>query len=98
LPTSAERRVFVAALNEEVPFSRRLTPTGAITRPEPLPRLPQVTWFNHGRPQANEIQKEIERRVRQGPPPDPRLVPTWRESYEDVIWSLLNHHEFVWVP
>ena len=98
LPTSAERRVFVAALNEEVPFSRRLAPTGAITRPEPLPRLPQVTWFNHGRPQANEIQKEIERRVRQGPPPDPRLVPTWRESYEDVIWSLLNHHEFVWVP
>ena len=42
------------------------------TSNEPTP-LPQVTWFNHLRPKANKIQLEIERRVRRGPPPDPRL-------------------------
>ena len=37
-------------------------------------------------------------RVRRGPAPDPRLVPEWREVYEDVVWSLINSPEFVWVP
>ena len=22
----------------------------------------------------------------------------WREAYEDVVWSLINHREFVWMP
>ena len=66
--------------------------------PEPPAPLPLVTWFNHLRPQATTIQKEIERRVRLGPPPDPRLREAWREVYEDIVWSLINHREFVWLP
>ena len=69
-----------------------------IARVEQLPPLPQVTWFNHGRAKANEIQLEIERRVLAGPPPDPRLSPAWRAVYEDALWSLINHREFVWMP
>jgi hypothetical protein len=60
--------------------------------------LPVVDWFNHLRPQASVIQQELERRARAGPPPDPRLCSPWRERYEDVVWSLVNHREFVWLP
>ncbi|MCA9205280.1 MAG: hypothetical protein KDA59_19640 [Planctomycetales bacterium] len=79
-------------------FDARLVPADQVADVEVLPRLPQVTWFNHGRPQANEIQLEIERRVLAGPPPDPRLSPVWRSALEDALWSLVNHREFVWMP
>ncbi|WP_417389147.1 DUF1553 domain-containing protein [Gimesia sp.] len=95
-PKPAERRRFVKAL--AAGFDQRLVPESEIVHPEPLPELPQVTWFNHGRHTANEIQIENARRVRQGPPPDPRLADEWREVFEDVVWGLFNHHEFVWMP
>ena len=57
-----------------------------------------VTWLNHVSPEANSIQIEVEKRVRQGPPPDPHLRSAWREVYEDLVWSLINDREFVWIP
>ena len=66
----------------------------ALPKEEPLPL---VTWFNHLQSDANTIQQQIEQRVRRGPPADPRLEPDWRERYEDLVWSLVNHREFVWV-
>ena len=96
LPNPDERKAFGSALSEG--FDARLVPADKIPRIEKLPPLPQVTWFNHGRPKANEIQLEIERRVLAGPPPDPRLSPAWRAVYEDALWSLINHREFVWMP
>ncbi len=95
-PKPDERKAFTAALAEG--FDARLVPANKIARVESLPPLPQVTWFNHGRSKANEIQLEIERRVHAGPPPDPRLEPAWRVVYEDAAWSLINHREFVWMP
>ncbi len=95
-PKPDERDEFVSAL--ENGFTDRVIPADQVTPIERLPPLPQVTWFNHLRPQANEIQLEMERRTRAGPPADPRLQPAWREIYEDVVWSLINHREFVWVP
>lgn len=95
-PKPAERSEFVDALT--IGFEERLVPESDVIYPEPLPKLPQVTWFNHGRHKANEIQIENARRVRQGPPPDPRLAEGWREIYEDMVWGLFNHHEFVWIP
>jgi mono/diheme cytochrome c family protein len=79
-------------------FDQRLVPAGEVEPTRPLPPLRLVTWFNHLRPDANRIQQEVERRVRLGPPPDPRLRAEWREAYEDAVWSLINHREFVWVP
>ena len=58
----------------------------------------QVTWLNHVSPEANSIQVEVEKRVQQGPPPDPRLRDAWRQVYEDLVWSLINDREFVWIP
>jgi len=95
-PKPAEREAFASALSEG--FDARLVPADKIADIEQLPPLPQVTWFNHARPKANEIQLEIERRVLAGPPPDPRLSPAWRSALEDVLWSLINHREFVWIP
>jgi mono/diheme cytochrome c family protein len=95
-PKDEERQIFTAALAEN--FDSRLVPADQRPTVAEPPPLPLVTWFNHLRPQANEIQLEHERRVQAGPPPDPRLQPAWREVYEDVVWSLINHREFVWMP
>ena len=95
-PKPDERKAFANALSDG--FDTRVVSAEKIAHVQELSQLPQVTWFNHGRPQANEIQLEIERRVIAGPPPDPRLSPAWRSALEDTLWSLVNHREFVWMP
>ncbi|MCA9178062.1 MAG: DUF1553 domain-containing protein, partial [Planctomycetales bacterium] len=95
-PTPDEFAAFSTAL--KVGFRDRLVAADQVQPPASPPALPLVTWFNHLRPRANEIQQELERRVQLGPPPDPRLETAWREIYEDVVWSLVNHREFVWMP
>ncbi|MCA9206540.1 MAG: hypothetical protein KDA59_25980, partial [Planctomycetales bacterium] len=69
-----------------------------VTMPEPIEPLPRVTWSNHLRSEANSIALEMEERARRGPPADPRLRVQWREVYEDVVWSVINLREFVWMP
>ena len=49
-------------------------------------------------PEANEIQLELQGYILAGPPADTRFETQWRELYEDVVWSLVNHREFVWMP
>ncbi|MBC8352795.1 MAG: DUF1553 domain-containing protein [Planctomycetes bacterium] len=95
-PNSDELSTFSNALAER--FDARLIPADQIILPPSLAALPRVTWFNHLQSEANTIQQEVERRVRQGPAPDPRLRAEWREVYEDAVWSLINHSEFVWMP
>ena len=95
-PTAAERQPFLEPLTEG--FAQRLVPAAEIQPPAPPERLPQVTWSNHLRSEANLIQQEWERRVRVGPPADPRLRSEWREIYEDLVWSVVNTPEFVWMP
>lgn len=96
LPQPAESRPFVDALTPG--FADRLLPESEQQPVIVEPPLPQVTFFNHLQPEANTIAQEHERRVRRGPPPDPRLRTDWRELYEDVVWSLVNTGEFVWIP
>ena len=95
-PAAAERRQ--SAENLRAGFRERLAPAAAVRAPQALPPLPRVTWYNHLRSEANTIAQENERRARLGPPPDARLKPEWRETYEDFVWSVLNTREFVWVP
>ncbi|MCR9295159.1 MAG: PSD1 and planctomycete cytochrome C domain-containing protein [bacterium] len=95
-PDSAELEKFTAALADG--FESRIVAPDQLQYAEPLPRLPLVTWFNHLQPETTTIQQEQERRVQAGPPPDPRLETGWRSVYEDFLWSLINHHEFVWIP
>lgn len=95
-PSELERADLLPALADG--FESRVVAEDQVQRPPALPRLPQSTWSNHLMPRANEVQEEWQRRVLLGPPVDPRLQPQWREVYEDVVWSLVNHREFAWIP
>lgn len=95
-PETDEQQEFVAALAPG--FDSRIVPADQVNLPPKDPPLPQSTWTNHLRPEANEIQLKIQERVLRGPAPDPRLKAEWREVYEDLVWSLINHREFVWMP
>jgi mono/diheme cytochrome c family protein len=95
-PSAEERRRFAAVLAPG--FAERRLPPDRVLPPSPSPRLSKVSWSNHLRAEANEIKLEMERRARAGEPPDPRLAPAWRERLEDVIWSVINSPEFVWLP
>ncbi len=95
-PKPSERETFVKALSNG--FQMRVLSDAEVVMPTPPTPLPLVTWFNHLQPEANVIQQENERRVKAGPPPDPRLATEWRAAYEDFVWSLINHREFVWIP
>lgn len=95
-PAAAEKKQFTDALREG--FSKRVIPVTERGQIEVLEPLPLITWFNHQRHQATKVQNKLERRVLAGPPADPRLRPQWRERFEDMVWSLINHREFVWVP
>jgi mono/diheme cytochrome c family protein len=95
-PLSTERDSFLPDLRSG--FENRFTPKDQIVEPTAPKPLRLVTWLNHVIPDANTIQQEIENRVQKGPAPDPRLRSEWREVYEDIVWSLITHRDFVWVP
>ncbi|WP_404307775.1 DUF1553 domain-containing protein [Neorhodopirellula lusitana] len=95
-PTKAETQSLVPALTNG--FESRVLPADQVRVPVADSPLPLSTWTNHLLPEANDIQEEWQERVRRGPAADPRLQPHWREVYEDVVWSLVNDREFVWVP
>ncbi len=95
-PDDQEGESFAIALADG--FETRLLPQDQVKQVEALPELPLVTWFNHLQPETTKIQQEIQRRVALGPAPDPILEPKWRSIYEDFVWSLFNHREFVWIP
>ncbi len=95
-PSEIERVAFAEALS--VGFDNRLVPAEQMVPVKVDPPLPVVTWTNHLVSEANEIQLEVARRVRRGPVADPRLRDRWRMVYEDAVWSLINHNEFVWIP
>ncbi len=95
-PTTAEKNVFLKEIDSG--FADRLLPSEQIVWPEPQMPLGHVSWSNHLKPEANVIQVQNQERARAGDPPDPRLRPTWREAYEDVVWAVVNSPEFVFVP
>lgn len=92
--TDAERRLFGEFLSEG--FGDRIVDA------EPLPfrdyTTTGVSWSNHLHPDATRLQKELQDEVAAGDPPTPRLNDDWRQRYEDVLWSLLNSPEFVFIP
>jgi hypothetical protein len=95
-PTAAERTPLVRALTRG--YTTRVVPAAERRPPTALPRLPTLSWSNHLMADANATAIEVEKRARSGPPADPRLRPEWREVFEDVVWSLVNTREFVWLP
>ena len=95
-PNSQEKSDFIPALASQ--FDERQLPADQVQRPPVASPLPVATWTNHLVPEANDIQNEWQGRIIRGPAPDPRLRPEWREVYEDIVWSLVNDRQFVWIP
>ena len=95
-PTKEERMPVARALSAG--FAARVVPAGEVRASAPLPALPVVSWGNHLQPEANSIKIEMEQRAHAGPPADPRLRTTWRELFEDFVWSVVNTREYVWLP
>ncbi|AMV31172.1 Planctomycete cytochrome C [Pirellula sp. SH-Sr6A] len=95
LPTPEERTALAGELAQG--FDGRVISLDS-PRPEAPKPLPLVTWFNHLVPETSSIQLEHERRVVEGPSVDPRLSTSWREVYEDFLWTLVNQPELVWYP
>jgi hypothetical protein len=94
-PTPTERDLFVTLLAAD--FSDRKT--GAL--PLPLPRWPArdgVSWANHLSTESNEIKIARQKEVEKGDPPTAQLKQAWREKAEDLVWTLVNSPEFVWIP
>jgi hypothetical protein len=96
-PRPDERAAVVAYLREGY--------AGRVVTPPPgrragVPRRPPryVSWSNHLTEEANAIKIEREAEARRGDPPTGRLAPPWRERLEDVLWSLLNSPEFLFMP
>jgi hypothetical protein len=94
-PTPAEQTLFAEVLAEG--YASRVVPNAKIRMPGP-PRQMGITWSNHLKPESNEIKVEIAREVEKGDPPTARLTADWRERAEDVVWTILNSPEFVFVP
>jgi len=94
-PSNSERARMSQAITSG--FDTRPLPTSEIVPVVPYPQMPYVSWANHLSPEANSVQMEKEKQARAAPFPDPRFRPEWRESFEDIVWSLINTREFVWL-
>jgi hypothetical protein len=95
-PSNDEREWFRELLAEGYETRK----TKKLVKPEQQPPLPRgtVSWSNHLHPQANVIKTQLETVVRDGDPPTTRLADDWRCRLEDMIWSMINSPEFMFVP
>ncbi|MCA9021955.1 MAG: hypothetical protein KDA74_17530, partial [Planctomycetaceae bacterium] len=94
-PTESELKMFVELLQPG--YSERVNKDAEIASREPLPRN-LVGWSNHLSPEANEIKVSLEAAVKEGDLSTQRLNEDWRNRYEDMLWTLLNSPEFLFVP
>lgn len=96
-PSSEERAMFVELLSEG--YTDRVNQNEAS---KPLPPLPPlrtgVGWSNHLHPDANTLQVATHETIIKGDPPTKRLTPEWRTRFEDMLWTLMNSPEFVFIP
>jgi hypothetical protein len=94
LPSAEEMERISAMLAEG--YASRLT--GAPPAP-PLPRDTKgVSWANHLNPDATTAVLAVEREVKAGPVPTPRLTSDWRDRFEDVLWTIVLSPEMLWIP
>jgi hypothetical protein len=94
MPTRDEAAMFVELLAEG--YESRVLADEPEIRPEKF--YNPVSWSNHLSAEATRIKQQMERAVRAGDPPTKRLVADWRQRMEDLVWSLINSPEFVFLP
>jgi hypothetical protein len=93
-PDAAERKLVAGVLSEG--FAERRT---GKPKPPPIQRIiAHVDWDKHLKGEASVELLAAEKQSRAGDPPTERLTPDFRRRVEDVLWSLVNSPEFVFVP
>lgn len=94
-PDDDERAVIVSVLADGYELRRTATSAPLVKKKEPRSA---VSWSNHLSAEATRIKQELERKAQAGDPPTSRLQSQWRERMEDVVWSMINSPEFVFIP
>ncbi len=94
-PTQAELADLLPMIDPG--FDERIVP-GAAPRTVGSKFRNAVSWSNHLHPDATSIKMKLEAQARAGDLPTALLTTDWRERAEDVVWVLMNHPEFVYVP
>lgn len=95
-PSDAERSLAVDLLRAG--YDTRKVRVDPATIPPPEPRPTGVSWPNHLTEDADRVKRELAVIAQRGDPPTPRLAADWRERAEDLVWTLFNTPEFVFVP
>jgi hypothetical protein len=94
LPSSGERKLVAGVLADSYAARRTGKP-----KPPPVERIvAHVDWDKHLKGEASLELLEAEKQARAGDPPTVRLTDEFRLCVEDVLWSLVNSPEFVFVP
>ena len=92
-PTPAERKRYVTLLSEG--YADRKTGEPAA---EPHVDRSPLAWSNNLDADANRIGVERLHLATLGDAPTGRLTAAWRERVEDLVWTIVNSPEFVFVP
>jgi hypothetical protein len=95
-PTDAERSTAVDLLRDG--YDARRIDVDPATIPPPESRPTGASWSNHVTEDADRVKRELTVIALRGDPPTPRLAADWRERAEDLVWTLFNTSEFVFVP
>ncbi len=94
-PTDEEHGLFVSLLQDG--YEDRI-----IAGPEAVPprRIYRsgITWVNHFDPKSDDEAIRRQREILEGDPPTTRLDGNWRSRVEDIVWTLVNSPEFVFIP
>jgi hypothetical protein len=94
--TESERATFTGLLSEG--YERRHREATPHELKTEYLRNKGVSWSNHLSEESNRVQIELQKAVKRGDPPSPRLEADWRIRYEDMLWALINSPEFVFIP
>jgi len=92
--SDGERRLMAGVLAES--FATRKT---GKAKPKPIARVrAHVDWDKHLQGEASLELLEAAKQAQAGDPATVRLTTEFRTAVEDVLWTLVNSPEFVFVP
>jgi hypothetical protein len=93
--SSEEREMFVSLLEDG--YDERIVAGPDAVPPRQIFRT-GITWSSHFSKEADIEAMNREREIERGDAPSVRLDADWRARAEDVVWTLVNSPEFVFVP
>ncbi len=79
-------------------YEDRIVATAQRRPPPKSVPVTAVSWSNHLDPAATRIKLALAEQARAGDPPTLRLRSAWRERMEDMVWTLVNSPEFLFLP